>query len=136
LYFLTASVAFPLPYPSKRCKFTNSVNDHPISIPGLVCNMQSRAPIASNSLKMQHILVFVSYYSTKYVRLTTLPSCVSRVSRQCGILNISQPYRPPRPVMGTALLYFTLQLWNKTAGFLKITVQHQMDLYNHHTHRK
>jgi hypothetical protein len=30
---------------------------------------------------------------------------VSRLSRQCGILNISQPYRPPRPVKGIALLY-------------------------------
>jgi hypothetical protein len=32
---------------------------------------------------------------------------VSRPSRQCGILNISQPYRPPRPVTGIALLFFT-----------------------------
>jgi hypothetical protein len=31
---------------------------------------------------------------------------VSRLSRQCGILNISQHYRPPRPVTGTALLFF------------------------------
>jgi hypothetical protein len=30
---------------------------------------------------------------------------VSRLSRQCGILNISQPYRPPGPVTGIALLY-------------------------------
>jgi hypothetical protein len=30
----------------------------------------------------------------------TLPPCVSRFSRQFAILNISQPYRPPRPVMG------------------------------------
>jgi hypothetical protein len=30
---------------------------------------------------------------------------VSRLSRQCGILNISQHYRPPRPVTGIALLY-------------------------------
>jgi hypothetical protein len=28
----------------------------------------------------------------------------SRLPIQCGIPNISQPYRPPRPVTGTALL--------------------------------
>jgi hypothetical protein len=30
---------------------------------------------------------------------------VSRLSRQCGILNISHPHRPQRPVTGIALLY-------------------------------
>jgi hypothetical protein len=30
---------------------------------------------------------------------------VSRVSRQCGVLNISRPYRPPWPVTGIALLF-------------------------------
>jgi hypothetical protein len=32
---------------------------------------------------------------------------VSRLSRKCGILNISQPYRPARPVTGIALLLVT-----------------------------
>jgi hypothetical protein len=33
---------------------------------------------------------------------------VSRLSRQCGIFNISQPYRPPRSVTGIALLLLLL----------------------------
>jgi hypothetical protein len=34
-----------------------------------------------------------------------LTAFVSLLSRQYGILNISQPYRPPRPVTGVTLLH-------------------------------
>jgi hypothetical protein len=35
---------------------------------------------------------------------------VSRLSRQCGILNFSQRYRPPRSVIGIALFHFYIGL--------------------------
>jgi hypothetical protein len=56
------------------------------------------------------------------LRMTTLPPSVSRLSIQCVILNISQPYRPPWPVTGTAsmssILYpcFNYELKKENAG--------------------
>jgi hypothetical protein len=50
----------------------------------------------------------------RYVELTTLPPSLSRLSRQCEILNTSQPYRPSRSVMGRALLFYFYDM--KTYG--------------------
>jgi hypothetical protein len=50
-------------------------------------------------------IMFLRNRARPMSRADSLPSYVSRLSRQCGILNISQPYRPPRSVTGIALLY-------------------------------
>jgi hypothetical protein len=59
----------------------------------------------------------------RHVRLTiSLPS-LSQLSRESWILNIWQPYRPPRPVTGIALLFLASHLnylYNEHVNILAI----------------
>jgi hypothetical protein len=67
-----------------------------------VCSVCNKMSIRSKKTKF---LASRARPVRRTYNLTILPLSMSRFSRQCGILNILQPYRPPRSGTGIALLY-------------------------------
>jgi hypothetical protein len=64
-------------------------------------------PLTERSTRSRKI-IFPGRKHGQCLRLTSFPPSVSRLHRHCGILNISQPYRPQRPVTGIALCFSSI----------------------------
>jgi hypothetical protein len=58
-----------------------------------------------------------------------LTPSVSRLSRQCDILNISRPYRTPKPVAGIALLIFFFTL-NSSITYYTVVLAENSEIHN------
>jgi hypothetical protein len=61
---------------------------------------------------------------------------VSQLSRQCVILNISQPYRPPRPVTGIASYLLSINIILTHPVFCKTFLKWGSAYTGQHKHRK
>jgi hypothetical protein len=62
---------------------------------------------------------------SRRVRLTTSPPSMSRLSRQCGSLDVSQTYGPPRPVTRMALPFALVYEWTHLSVILETPEDHQ-----------
>jgi hypothetical protein len=81
-----------------------------------------RSASNGNEFKKQKNIVSLSKKG-RIVGLRTLPLSASRLCIQCGIRNISQFYRPPRPVNRSSFyfllffIYVSMPLWSSGQSY-------------------